>query len=236
MPDIYQDDKGEFVVTLTDPKPKVVMDRSKLSEYGDVDLASGYKSNEIWTTKDGRRIAIPNLTDPHLLNIIDFIKKRVKQYRMQLAVKFLTRATVANMMFDHIPDWEMDEYHEDVRKQLKKFEKMPDEEFLRTIFPIYGKLYQEAYRRKLLIDHNPTPLKTKPALAPKKPERKKSLVEQMQELMKACRDYDGIEVPKYQWDIADAIVSKYPNDFKLGNARGPERAWKRLIPIGETNE
>lgn len=239
MTDIYKDAKGEFVVTLGNTPPKVISDRTKLSEYSGVDLASGFPKDQVWTTKDGRRIAIPNLTNSHLLNIIDFIRKRVKQYRMQIAVKYLAKVTAASMLFDHLRDDELEEYSEDVMKEVKKLDKIPDEDFLHMVFPIYGKLYQEAYRRKLV--QNPVTGRMdvrgpKVDHAPKKPVREPTLIEQMQEFYDMTHALNGIEVHKDQWPVIDEVMKKWPNDFELTGPRGPDNAWKRLEPKIEYEE
>lgn len=62
-------------------------------------------NNSIWTTADGRKIKFKDLTDTHLANIIDFIKKtrgvdEVSYYLEQLAFErglkreFLERAQI----------------------------------------------------------------------------------------------------------------------------------------------
>jgi galactose-1-phosphate uridylyltransferase len=48
---------------------------STRTEHEGMDLASGFPSHLIWTTSDGRRIAIPNLTDAHLVAILKALNK-----------------------------------------------------------------------------------------------------------------------------------------------------------------
>lgn len=41
-------------------------------------------------------------------------------------------------------------------------------------------------------------------------------------------DFDGCEVPRDHWHIAEQIVKDDPDHFSLGGARGPNGDWRRL--------
>lgn len=233
MTDIYQDGKGQYIVNLGERKSKAVQDRQKLAEYGDIDLASGFKKDLIWTTKDGRKIAIPNLQDSHLLNIIDFLRKRAEGKKRAIALTFLLRGTIQIQHFD-LSDAAEEAAYEHLNVEMEKILRMSGDAFLRRIFPIFGKLLEEAYRRKLLISKEPHVVKVadgklvKPKVKKHKP-REMTLIEKMEALRKTCDECGGCEVHKDQWEVAEAIVIKHPGYF-LGARRGPNKAWKRLEP------
>lgn len=154
MAESVREDGGKIIVDFSGDKKTqhLIKDRSKLTEYANVDLASGYRSNLIWTTKDGRKIAIPNLSDSHLLNIISYLQARTKKYKMQIAAKMLMGALAQVMMFEHLPDDVLDGYSEESMKQIDKLKALPNEDFLKKVFPIYSKLKEEAYKRKLTVE------------------------------------------------------------------------------------
>lgn len=228
-------DNGDPVVDFSGDSRarRTFKDRAQMSEYGDMDLASGFPSSLIWTTKDGRRIAIPNMTDDHLLNTIAFIRRRAEQYKRQVAVQFLMRVTGTMMMFDHLPEDVIDSYSEKASVKLKELQDMDPEAFLRTIFPIYSLLYQEAYKRKILIEVDATKVEEAPRRIRKKPIKKPkpTFEECVESWAQAARDTDGVEVPQGCWHFAQEAVNKYPTEFGLGSARGPDRSWKRLYLI-----
>lgn len=153
MADSVREDAGKIIVDFSGSKrtQENIKDRSKLTEYANVDLSSGYRKEMIWITRDGRRIAIPNLSDSHLLNIISYLQDRVKKYKMKLAARMLIGAMAQVMMFEHIPDDVLEGYSEESMNKIDNLKKMPNEDFLKKVFPIYGKLKEEAYRRKLTV-------------------------------------------------------------------------------------
>lgn len=126
-------------------------ERSERTEYGNVDLATGFPSHLIWTAKDGRRIPIPQMEDSHLVNTINYLQRRVDQHRRALALSFIMKATAHSMMFDHILNSDEVAINSQVQKQLNTIENLPQHELADKIFPQYKHLYQEAYKRKLVV-------------------------------------------------------------------------------------
>ena len=47
----------------------------------------------------------------------------------------------------------------------------------------------------------------------------------------AAIDFEGCEVPRAAWPLAEAIVAEEPDAFTFGPARGPGGDWRRLEPI-----
>lgn len=164
MADSILNENGKLVVDFSGQKrtQKALEGRSNLTEYANVDLASGYPANMIWTTKDGRRIALPNMSDSHLINTIFFIRRRTRQYRMQIATKILLNTLTAATLFDFVPNDVLDELSESSMMEIDKLKALPDEDFLRQAFPIYSKMLEEAYRRKLTIPNNDITKPSKP--------------------------------------------------------------------------
>ena len=159
MPDSYYDENGKFIVDLGagERAARANAGRKRLSEYGDIDLASGFKAKEIWTTQDGRRIAIPNLTDDHLLNILAYLRRRVPDYKRFIIAQFAKHSaqivSVTNL-FDTDDRWndQADKVLKHNLKEGKKVFNMGEDEFLSKYVPKWGRLYQEAYKRKILIE------------------------------------------------------------------------------------
>lgn len=236
MPDTWWDN-GQLIVSLKNQKDR----RSTYTEYADMDLASGYPAHLIWTTKDKRRIAIPNMSDQHLLNTVAYLRRRSEDYRKmviaQLA-KGVAEAMIVTRVFD-VPDHLVDEYAYQIDKlkgEAKEIFNMDPEALLRKVVPIYTHLLTEAYRRKLLIEVDASKIASKPSPTsqpkahlkskPKNtPQDWRATIDTMRQ---AAIDFDGIEVHKDDWPAAEHIVKNYPGHFNLGPARGPDNAWKRL--------
>lgn len=219
---------------------KTFKDRSKLSEYGDIDLASGFPSALIWTTKDGRRIAIPNITDDHLLNILAYVRRHIDLYKGQIAVQMLSQVNFTVSMFDFLPEHQIDAAYKLLARKGKELYSMTEDEFFRKYMPIYSYMYQEAYKRKILIEVDSTkitqasegihPLKNKKPTRKVKIKKPELTFDQLvDQWAQGARDTDGVEVPRGAWEVAEAVVKKYPTEFGLGSARGPDKSWKRLF-------
>lgn len=122
-----------------------------------VDLSSGYPKHLIWTTKDNRRIPIPMMTDSHLLNTIAFLRRRVEVYRKMAIAQIaldITNNVVITRLFD-LPDSHEEEFiqaNERLRKRGHEIFNLSPEEVLHKFLPQYKHLYQEAYKRKILIE------------------------------------------------------------------------------------
>lgn len=243
MPDSWKDEKGELIVDLgsQNRSSRGFKDRKGYTEYGDVDLASGYPKNMIWTTKDGRRIAIPNMSDSHLLNTIAFIRRRGEIYKKQVAVQMLTRSVFHIQMFDEnmFGSEELEEWYNELSQEAQKVWDMPNDAFLRKYMPIFVKLLSEAYKRKILIEVDKTKVTDarqapKPKVKPVKPVKpaetdvtEMTWEEQVEAMYQAAVSTGGMEVQREWWDLAEAVCKEHP-DCSLGSARGPNNQWKRL--------
>jgi hypothetical protein len=151
--DRWDEDNQPFVDFSGDQRSRRVMgNRAGLTEYEGIDLASGFPKQLIWTTRDGRKIAIPNMSDQHLLNILAFLRRRVHHYKKQIAVKMLMNCTVASMMFDEVREEAIDAMREDALATIRELSAMPDDEFLPKVFPIWKHLYAEAMKRGILVE------------------------------------------------------------------------------------
>lgn len=118
-----------------------------------IDLATGYRSDHIWVTRDGRRIPIPDMTDDHLRNVLNYIKRGLPAYRKQIAIGILLKGVASVKLFwtGVVAEQEAEDQFDGLIAKVRELEAIPDEEFLSTYVPIYGVLYQEAYKRKLVI-------------------------------------------------------------------------------------
>jgi hypothetical protein len=161
MTDVYFDNDGKDLIV--DLRPQKVDDKTFRPEYPEgVDLASGYPDDQVWTTRDGRRFAVPNMSDKHLLNTIAFLRRREEEYKRTVIAQYAGRIvnmTVVGMMFENAPfhgDAEFDEACDRLREQgheaAKKLFAMQTEEWLRENIPQYPYMLQEAYRRKILVE------------------------------------------------------------------------------------
>lgn len=141
------DDQGDLHISFTGPKKtgKTIASKAQLDDYQDgIDLASGYPNRMIWTTADGRRIAVPNLSDSHLLSILQHIRSNIDRYKKQVAAKFITNS-LAIIWRDQAEDILIEE-------RARQIVSMDDEEFLSEFAPIYSELYKEAYKRKIYLE------------------------------------------------------------------------------------
>lgn len=137
---------------------KTFKGRAKYTEYDNVDLASGFPKEEIWTTKDGRRIAVPNMSDDHLLNTIAFLRRNVENYRKALIAQ-ITRRMSAISLVRWIFEPELSYAKENIRFELeslsaegKRIFHMAPEVLLGNFVPQYKYMLREAYKRKILIE------------------------------------------------------------------------------------
>lgn len=161
MPDSYNDEKGNLIIDFSsdDKGRKKNQERASYTEYSGMDLASGYPVDMIWVTKDGRRIAIPNMSDNHLLNTVAYLRRRSEEYKKMLAVRNLIKPVALSMLFENAPsfgDEQFDEWYNEAVEDARKMWDMPTEDFLSVYIPIYRKLKQEAYKRKILIEGHRT--------------------------------------------------------------------------------
>lgn len=238
MTQIREDPDGTIRVDLSGQKraESVLKDRAKQTEYSNIDLASGYPRDQIWTTRDLRKIAIPNMSDQHLQNTIAFLHRRAPEYKRQIATKAVLRYTMQLQMFDW--DWPEDVAEEKGHifdEQLKAFMNKPDNEFLRKYCPQYKHMIQEAYKRKLVISI-PKAQAKEAKEAKEIGRRYKQPVETNPEdairtMMQAAIDCDGLEVHRDDWPVAEEIVKRHPDEFQLGSQRGPNSDWRRLYYV-----
>lgn len=157
MPDTWLDEDGNLFVDLgsDDRSHNSSKKRSSRTTINNVDLASGFPPDQIWTTKEGQRIPVPMMQDSHLLNVIAFLRRNVEHYKKQVAMGDLVQATAVGMMFENAPfhgDESFDEWYNSQIERAQKIWDMPTDKFLRGYHPIWKYLIQEAYKRKLLIE------------------------------------------------------------------------------------
>lgn len=162
MPDIWEE--GDSLIVnfgSSNKKSQRTKERMSQSEYDNVDLASGYPRDMIWTTQDGKRIAIPNMTDSHLLNTIAWVRNNIQKPIM----KYLADLILSNdhnkmvwMIFDMDPRMEekyeqiINSNNEFIRKEKDKIDKMSEDEKCRMFCPQFKYMLREAYKRKILIE------------------------------------------------------------------------------------
>jgi len=154
------EEEDPFIVdfSLERKAQEKIRGRASQTEYDNVDLSSGYPKHMIWVTKDKRRIAIPNLEDSHLLNIIAYLRRREEDYKMMhiaQLVKGIVELNALAMMFDEIPYYEEKEIHRLVaqaKEQGREIYNLPKEAWLRKYNRCYPHLLKECYKRKLLIE------------------------------------------------------------------------------------
>lgn len=163
-PTVEEDPDGSIRVDFSgQSRAKAAMDKVRnkvLTEYSNIDLASGFPRDQIWVTQDKRRIAVPNMSDSHLQNTIQWLRKRAGQYKRQIAVRASLQYTMQLQMFDW--DWPEDVAEDKAnhyKEQLDNFMKQPDDDFLRDYCPQFKYMLQEAYKRKILI---PAPVQHDP--------------------------------------------------------------------------
>ena len=136
--------------------------RATLTEYDNVDLASGYPRHMIWVTSDGRRIAIPNMSDEHLLNTIAYLRRREEDYK-QMHIGRIARGiinmAVDAMMFARPLAWSKAEFElhlHAAKEEGAEIYALPKEAWLRKYNRYYSYLLRECYKRKLLIEVDAT--------------------------------------------------------------------------------
>jgi len=161
MTEVYRDSQGNIVVDLSGAEKTAEMtkERKHRTTYGGIDLSSGFPAELIWITRDGRRIAIPNMTDSHLLNTLAFLRRNVLRYKRQIIRARLTNLAAIHMMMDNIWGTSSQDMQEELDKASNdslKLMDMSDDEFLLKYVPKWNNLYKEAYERKLIIEVDAT--------------------------------------------------------------------------------
>jgi len=150
---IDEDDEGNITVDFSSQNRahQNIKHRSQLTEYGAIDLATGFPTSQIWVTRDGRRIAVPNMSDDHLINVIAFLRRRAPQlkrkYGVALLLKQLTITT--SHLFASMSDDTQNDIRHEMSGDFAIIQSLSNDDFLREHVPIFSHLLQEAYKRKL---------------------------------------------------------------------------------------
>lgn len=156
MPDTYTDEKGNLIIDLGSSSRghNTLAERARKAAFARVDLGSGYPIEMMWITKDGRRIAIPNMDDEHIQNTVRHLRKISETLKHRAAIgKLLASVLVsADMHIAPFPDDDdLDQWYNAQTEEAQRIWDMPTNDFLREFVPQYEHLLTEMYKRKLLI-------------------------------------------------------------------------------------
>lgn len=91
-----------------------------------------------WTTRDGRKINVRDMTDQHIQNTLSYFRKREQILRLKTASRM-------QRYIDQAPDGAADA----CEQELCKLEHCNSNEFLCAIVPELANVLAEARRRKL---------------------------------------------------------------------------------------
>lgn len=120
----------------------------------------------IWTTADGRKIAIPNMTDSHLLNTIAYIRRRVPEYKQQLVDSLIHNYEINRhlmYLFDMHDgeDMRFSMAQEEIAAEASRILRLSTDDFLREFAKRYFLMVQEAQKRKIYLEVDPSKLASK---------------------------------------------------------------------------
>lgn len=102
------------------------------SEYYGIELEAWMVTDPIWTTKDGQRLHVSEMTDSHLLNTIRFIGRNAFAFQMRDAFELWNGAESTNgemasysleqegERIAEMSDWEYLEHHEVYQAMLRE--------------------------------------------------------------------------------------------------------------------
>lgn len=92
-----------------------------------------------WTTRDGRRVRISEMTDSHLVNTLRFLKRQAVVWQSQYLLDGMSALSMlqGEMAIDS------------VESDMRRVEMMDDEDFLEAFAPAWLPLCEEAEKRGL---------------------------------------------------------------------------------------
>lgn len=106
-----------------------------------------FERTKIWVTKDGRRLGVRQLTDDHLVNVIQFLNE-VAFDRRAATIKSLESCLDAlRNCYRATPCSGIADTGREVRRQIENFNMMTLDEWLTEYIPIYPSLCREVVRR-----------------------------------------------------------------------------------------
>lgn len=160
MSDIYEEN-GFLMADFSKPtNPPDIEERLRKAVFGGVDLASGYPTTKIWTTKDGRNIPVHQLSDSHLCSIITFLRRSSEVYKKKMAVNGIFKLAGMALLVENKPrvlgvsepdDTSFSQFYDSITEELRAIWDMRPDDFLHEFVPIFRELYSEAYSRKLAL-------------------------------------------------------------------------------------
>jgi len=99
------------------------------------------KKCEYWTTKDGTKIKIQDLTNDHLINIIKFLRRYAsKKLDEEIDTGYSVLASLGGEMAQFFCEQDLD-----------RLESMTVDDYLSNSFPPYDALLEESFKRKLKL-------------------------------------------------------------------------------------
>lgn len=163
----YEFVDGELLIDFNDPSTEDKAEYSRQAKHqlatNDIDLGSGWPKELVWTTKDKRRIPIPQMADSHLLNTIAFLRRRVADVYKPKHIRALLRGAVRFSLHTHMFEFPANRekvVYEAITDEGKRIFQLSDDDYLREFLPQFQQMYQEAYKRKLLLEVDDSKLHT----------------------------------------------------------------------------
>ena len=96
-------------------------------------------SKNVWVTREGQRVRVQDLSDSHLSNTIQFLRRRVTTFRINYALR--ADQAIASL------NGEQARYS--IEDGAAYTLSLQDDDFLAEVIPTWASLLKEADRRKL---------------------------------------------------------------------------------------